>query len=164
VKHSNRNFVLAYLLLVAMPLVGLAGVLRAGRHLTAPVAIGGTWRFHLPEEAASALACGKSLPQDATFTISQSGRQFTISSVSSTRTLASGTVQGEKVQINSLPLSSLTAYEACDSSSHVALRAAVDPQASPRSLVGTLVAIDCPNCPPVPFRAVRQDSGPKGAH
>ncbi len=36
---SNRKFVLAYILLVGLPLLGLIGVLRAGRNLAAPAAI-----------------------------------------------------------------------------------------------------------------------------
>ena len=35
--HSNRNFAVAYLFLVALPVLGLVGVLRSGRSLTAPL-------------------------------------------------------------------------------------------------------------------------------
>src|SRR5277367_6917005 len=36
---ANRRFVVAYILLVGVPLLGLIGVLRVGRKLTAPVAV-----------------------------------------------------------------------------------------------------------------------------
>src|SRR5208283_757233 len=42
-SRTNRNFVFAYTFLVILPLAGLAGILKTGRNLTAPVSIDGVW-------------------------------------------------------------------------------------------------------------------------
>ena len=42
---TNRNFVMAYIVLVGLPLLGLVGVLRNGRALSAPVSVEGRWTF-----------------------------------------------------------------------------------------------------------------------
>lgn len=41
--HANRNFAFAYVLLVALPLFGLARVLRSERKFSAPMSVGGLW-------------------------------------------------------------------------------------------------------------------------
>jgi hypothetical protein len=58
-SHTNRNFVVAYTLLVGLPLLGLAGVLRSGRNITAPISIDGTWKIET--QSSSTQACAKSI-------------------------------------------------------------------------------------------------------
>jgi hypothetical protein len=41
---SKRKLIVAYVLLVGVPLLGLLGIVRAGQHLTPPISVGGTWR------------------------------------------------------------------------------------------------------------------------
>src|ERR1041385_4740087 len=57
VTHSNRRFVLAYLLLVIVPIAGLTGVLKSNSKLTAPTAIGGLWKMHISANNLEALPC-----------------------------------------------------------------------------------------------------------
>src|SRR5205814_8094299 len=97
VTHTNRRFAVAYLLLVIVPILGLAGVVRSGRTWTAPTAIGGLWKTHVKEGSLAALPCGGSLATaapDSRFTISQSGRNFTLNFASSAISSASGTIEG----------------------------------------------------------------------
>ena len=42
--HTNRNFVVAYILLVGLAVARLRGVLKSGRSLTAPISVDGTWK------------------------------------------------------------------------------------------------------------------------
>ncbi|HEY3971924.1 MAG TPA: cation:proton antiporter [Candidatus Sulfotelmatobacter sp.] len=44
-SHKSRNFVVAYALLVGLPLLGLGAVLRTGRTTQAPTAIGGVFKL-----------------------------------------------------------------------------------------------------------------------
>ncbi len=43
--HTNRNFVLAYVFLVALPLLGFVGILKSGRGLSAPFSVDGIWKI-----------------------------------------------------------------------------------------------------------------------
>src|SRR5689334_875528 len=78
--HNNKNFAIAYLFLVALPVVGLVGVLRSGRNLTAPTAIGGLWKVEHVNGALVTVTCGTSSSpdQDLVLAISQSGPNFTL--------------------------------------------------------------------------------------
>ena len=134
--HSNRNFVLAYVLLVALPLFGLAGVLRAGRHLAAPVSVAGVWKITNPDQLA-ANACAKNLATpNATFTISQSGRMFTLSVPNPGSPASSGTIDGTAINANLTPASS--AKDPACSAQPLLLSASVNTKTTPRSIDGVL--------------------------
>src|SRR4249919_775348 len=78
VISANRNFAVAYLLLVVIPILGLAGGLRSGSKLAAPTAIGGPWKMQVNTFHLAALPCAMSVAtmRDVDFTISQSGKYF----------------------------------------------------------------------------------------
>ena len=78
--NTNKNFAAAYVLLVAFPVLGLAGILRSAHNLTAPISVGGVWKVQIEASKLIALPCGKLLdsPQGMSFTISQSGTAFTL--------------------------------------------------------------------------------------
>src|SRR5262245_60107765 len=102
VTHAHKSFAVAYLLLVILPIVGLAGVLRTGRTLAAPISIGGAWKMHVQAESLAGLPCGGSLPtlRAEGFTISQSGKDFTLNFSNPVMSSASGTIDGTRIKVN----------------------------------------------------------------
>jgi hypothetical protein len=158
VKPTNRSFVLAYLLLVALPLLGLVGLLRIGRTLTAPVSVGGLWRIQLNARNVATLPCAASLAvTDASFTISQSGRSFTLKSASPSMSSTSGSIEGTTIKASIAIVPSMTWETGCDRGYVLTLTATVDSNVSARHLVGVLSVDGCPACVPVGFLAVRED-------
>lgn len=154
--HSNRNFVFAYLLLVALPLIGLAGVLRSGRNLSAPVSVSGVWKINANADQLAANPCGKALAgPNSTFTISQSGRMFTLNLPGAGLASSAGTVEGTTISV-SLTSAPSSKDPAC-STQPLVLTASLDAKHSPRSLQGALRVENCPACTPIEFRAVRDE-------
>ena len=165
--RTNRNFVAAYLVLVALPVLGLAGVLRSERNLAAPIAVGGLWRIQIEAAKLAALPCGRSLftSQGADFTISQSGKNFTLNRVNSLMPGGSGQIEGTAMKAT-ISTSAEGAQEAsCGAGRSFSLTATVDRKANPLSLEGQLSVDDCSTCLPVEFRANREDQArAKGGH
>lgn len=153
---TNRRFALAYLLLVIVPIVGLAGVLRSGRELTAPTAIGGDWRMYAQIESLAASPCGRSLMalRDVEFTVAQSGKDFTLNFAGGDISAASGTIRGTKIKANLLI--STQQAEAAGCGRVLSLTASLNSKASPKLILGELFVSDCSACAPVEFRAVRE--------
>ncbi len=157
--HTNRNFFLAYVLLVALPLFGLAGVLRAGRKLSAPLSVSGVWKLSVNTDQLAANPCAKFLAgQNPSFTISQSGRRFTLSLPTAGTPASSGTVDGTTLSANLTPASSAT-NPAC-SAQPLLLTASIDNRTSPHSLQGLIHVGNCSNCKAIEFHATR-DEQPK---
>ena len=165
-SHINRNFVLAYILLVGVPIVGLLGVLKTGRKLAAPISVDGAWRLEADAAKLSTLPCGKALAEstDAALAISQSGTNFTVSFVNGPKSAGAGTLVGTSLNASLAPSPEWQAKSDCSADRKMTLVATVDPNATPRSLAGFLSASDCPSCSAVEFRAVRQTPAKKGAH
>jgi len=156
VTHSNRNFLFAYVLLVALPVVGLAGVLRSGRNLSAPMSVGGIWIISATPDQLAAFPCGKILlAQNTAFTISQSGRAFTLNVPNAGWIASSGAVEGNTITATLVP--AVPAKEAGCGDHSLSLTATVDTKASPRSLQGALRAQDCPGCAAIEFRGIRDE-------
>ena len=154
--HSNRNFALAYVILVALPLFGLAGVLRSGRKLSAPMSVGGIWKISANQDQLARLPCGKFLlAQNAAFTISQSGRAFTLN-LPNSAPATSGTIDGNTINAALIP-SAVAATEAGCGEHSLSLTAIVDTKASPRSLQGALRVENCPGCAAIEFRGIRDE-------
>lgn len=132
--HSNRNFILAYLVLVALPVLGLVGVLRSGRNLVAPTSVGGPWRIQADSNKLAALPCGMPLATgtDAGFTISQSGKNFTMNFNNSLMSVSSGEIQELNVKATILPSAGWAKTPGCGQRV-LSLIATLDPKASPHS-------------------------------
>ena len=170
--QTNTKFVLAYLLLVVLPVAGLAGVLRRGRDLTAPNTVGGLWKMQVSPDNLAALPCGKSLlaAQDAGFTISQSGKNFTLNFPNTAISPASGAIEGTTIRVRLFPAAAATKEAGCDASRVLSLTATLDPKANdskapPHSMAGVLTVNECPACAPVEFRALREEPAKgKGGH
>ena len=156
-SRANRNFLIAYTLLVALPVVGLMGVLKHGHNLAAPISVDGVWRLQADLTQLATLPCGKSLAstQNAVLTISQSGKNFTLSLPNGPKATASGTIDGTRLKASVLPSEGWAADPSCGNDRVLSLIATVDPKAEPSSLAGMLSVSDCASCAPVELRATR---------
>jgi hypothetical protein len=162
-SHTNRNFVLAYAFLVILPLVGLAGILKSGHKLVAPVAIDGTWSVQIDSAQLDSLPCGKIFgPGDKTFAISQSGRSLVLSFPNDTKSTASGTLDGTTLRASLISQPGLPSDSNCGP---LSILASVNGTPDSRSLLGAVSAANCPTCASVGFRADRQARvSAKGGH
>jgi len=161
-SHTSRNFVIAYILLVGLPLLGLAGVLRSGRALTAPFSVDGAWKIEVKANQFSALPCADffSSISKAPVSISQSGKSLVIG-LNSGKT-ATGTLDGKTVRAQFTGTDKSGAAECGDGG--LTLTASLDPLAQPRTLSGTLAVNGCGSCAPLGFHAVKQPRSAGGTH
>lgn len=138
-SNANRNFIVAYILLVALPLACLGAVFKAGRKLTAPVSIDGTWNLEADLSQISSLACGKALNTlGSTFVISQSGKNF-ILTPQGAKVEAAGSIDGTELKARVLRSADATKEDAC-AAPEILLQASIDPKAHPKTLTGTISA------------------------
>jgi len=166
VTRKTRNFVIAYILLVGLPVAGLLVVLKHGRKLTAPVSVDGNWQLQGNLADLAALACGTPLPapEDAVLSISQSGKNLVVNLPNGFRTETSGLIDGTTLSATLTPAVQRHAA-GCGKDHSVTLIASLNLSARPRTLAGTIGIDECPSCSPVNFVAVRQaPAGKKGAH
>jgi hypothetical protein len=156
-SNTNRNFIIAYVLLVALPIVGLLGVLKTGHTLTAPISVDGLWQLQADPARLASLPCGKTLGQnpETALAISQSGKNFTLSLANGPKSIASGMLDGTTLKASVVPTAPWSEEAGCGASHELSLVATVNVKAEPRSLDGTLSVSDCPTCAPVEFRAIR---------
>lgn len=156
-SRTSRNFVFAYAFLVILPLVGLAGILKSGRHLKAPIAIDGIWKLQVDSAELNSLPCGRMLAaiSEKSVAISQSGRSLSLGFSGSEELMGSGKIEGNAIQASLLKVQSST-DAACANGQTLLLSATVDQEADANSLTGTLTAVNCPNCARIAFQAQRQ--------
>lgn len=151
---NNRNFILAYILLVALPVFGLVGILRSGRNLAAPMSLSGTWKISADPSQLSASPCTKLFAGPNTaFSISQSGTMFVLNFPNAALPSTSGKIDGSTITAD---LASVAKDPAC-SLQPVSLTASVDDKATPRSMRGVVRVQNCSSCGPVEFRAIRDE-------
>jgi hypothetical protein len=118
----------------------------------------GPWRIQTVENNLAALPCGKSLAvRDAGFTVSQSGKNFTLNFGHSLASSDSGTIEGTTIKASMSPSTALAGDAGCGGERVFLLTATVDSKVKPRSLAGMLSVKNCPNCAPVQFLAIRED-------
>lgn len=168
--HTNRNFVIAYVLLVGLPLLGLVGILKSGRGLTAPFSVDGAWKIESAAGRLPASPCGNFLSSvsAAPLSISQSGKSLVVTFSGGTKT-TTGTLDGKTLQAQfagtdrSREDRSSADRSGADQSGaavcgdgSLSLTATFDPLAEPRTLSGTLTVEGCGSCAPLEFHAVRQ--------
>jgi hypothetical protein len=156
-SHPNRNFVLAYIFLVGLPVVGLLGVLKNGRTLRAPHSIDGIWQFQADADQLALLPCGRVFAENPNLAlaVSQSGKNFTLTIVNGPKARASGVLDGTTVKA-SIAASTEWPQENCGTDRKLTLLATLDPTAQPPSLSGEISVPNCAECKAVPFRAARQ--------
>jgi hypothetical protein len=151
-SRTSRKFVVAYILLVGLPLLALAGVLRSGRSLSAPLSVDGTWKIDVDAKSIASNPCTAAL-LSTPLAISQSGKSLVVS-VGESKT-ESGTIEGTTLTAAFAPGAD-PVPAGCNSDQSLTLTAVVNPKAQPRSLAGSLSVVGCESCAPVEFRAVRQ--------
>ena len=151
-SSTNRRFIVAYILLVGLPLVALGGVLRAGRHLAAPISIDGTWKIETSANRASTQLCDQAIASllNSSLVVSQSGKTLELTLYGTSKTTVAGELDGKDLR------ASIGARTGCAADQRVALIASVDPNAEPRLLIGSLSVANCASCSVLEFRAVRQ--------
>lgn len=147
-SRTGRNFVVAYIILVGLPLLALAAVLRSGRNLSAPISVDGTWKIEDSGLAASQ-PCVLSTGPNVALQISQSGKSLIVS-YGNAKTADPGRIDGTGVKAVLI-----SDAKDCGPDHSLTLTATVNPQSDPRSLTGTIVASGCSACAPAEFRAVR---------
>src|ERR1700693_322781 len=137
-SRTNRNFVIAYAVLVVLPIAGLFGVLKHGRSLGAPISVDGVWRLDADLSQIAALPCGSSLAstQYAAVTISQSGKNFTLSLNNGPKATASGVLEGTTLKASVQPWAGWASQAVCGSDHVLTLVATVDPKSEPERLPG----------------------------
>ena len=153
----SGKLVAAYLALVGVPLLGLVGILRAGRRLTAPVSVGGTWDLRadfssLPDARCRELLAGINRPF---MRVSQSGASLTFILNNPQETALTGSVDQTTVEMGGTP-PLVSSSGNCGDPRALYLEATVRGQGEQRTLTGSLGMRGCASCPAVPFRAVRQ--------
>lgn len=168
-SHTSRNFVVAYVLLVALPLLGLAGVLKSGRSLVAPISVDGVWKIEAEAGRLSSQSPSPSPSCDQTVSslaagslaISQSGKGLVLTFSNGSKTVASGVLEGKSLTASFVPARDASRDNRCGDQL-ITLAAVIDPRIEPRSLNGVLSVNGCPSCAPLEFRAVRQPRAPSG--
>jgi hypothetical protein len=139
----KNNLVAAYLLLVGVPVLGLLGILEAGRTIPAPPSISGDWNIEFDAKA-SCLSGPSALRQPA-LSISQSGTQALITLNDGHATLLEAAIDG----------AALTAKSASSG-----ISASIAGKPGERTLEGKM---NFAGCAPVAFRAIRQTPKKRGA-
>ncbi|HXJ92588.1 MAG TPA: hypothetical protein VMT20_06860 [Terriglobia bacterium] len=154
---SRKRLIAAYVLLVGAPLLGLLGILRSGQRLAAPASVGGTWNLEgdLAPLAGSRCAAAFANISQPFFAISQSGSRLTFTLNNPEQTTLPGTMRQNAVTMGS-ESSREEASGDCAHPQAIRFQAALSRQGPQRSLTGTLTVAGCPDCPALPFRAVRQ--------
>lgn len=149
---TNRKFVLAYILLVGLPLLGMAAALRSGRHLTAPIAVDGTWKIEANLASIGSRSCANVISSvlSSPLVISQSGPNLVVSSASAKT--SSGIIDGTDLRFPLVP----AADSGCGSGRTITLTAVVKSKSDAGTLAGKLAATDCDSCAPIEFRAIKQ--------
>lgn len=157
-SKTNRNFIIAYILLVGLPILGLLGVLKSGRHLIAPISVDGVWRFQADPSQLAALPCGQRVSGvfDSAVVISQSGRSLALSLNGGAKSTGSGLLDGRTLKAVAEANSDYMAETGCRKDQVLSLAATVNPNVEPRSLSGILSVQGCPSCAQVAVTAVRQ--------
>ena len=132
-----------YLLMVGIPVLGLLGILEAGRSITAPLSIGGDWTVEF--DTAPHCANGPSVLRQPAFSISQSGTGALITLNDGHATTLEATIDG----------ATLTAK-----TPSAAIAATVAGKLDQRTMEGK---VSLSGCAPVAFHAVRQAPKKRGA-
>ena len=153
-SRAHRRFAVAYTFLVALPVMGLLGILKIGKTLTAPLSVDGSWTVQAKEGSLSSATCAD--PVNDSLVVEQSGRtlEITLDGMKSV-----GSIDG-----NTLHASFSSSVPSTSCSRLLSFSGTVDPNNNPRTISGVLSVADCPSCSSVTFKATRQLSSTRGAH
>jgi hypothetical protein len=155
----KRKILSAYIFLVGLPLLALMGILRAGAQLTPPKAIRGTWLvdadFSSPSAHCAALWTD---PRHAFLTITQSGRDVTVTFNGPGKIVLFGTLRGSALLATPLSLGPDVGppSSGCEDPRLLRFLANVQGQGEQQALAGMLTWGEGAGSPQLPFRALRQ--------
>jgi hypothetical protein len=149
----------AYVFFVGMPLLALVGILRAGAHLTPPLAVRGDWFVLADFNSWRRALCEARLTNvlQPLLNITQSGKDIAIKLNDAEKVVMVGTINGTTLvaahpgalgKIELIPMPS----RGCS----LRLQAEVRDQGKQRSLTGTFTLDGCASCPSLAFSAIRQ--------
>lgn len=150
----QKNFVLAYVLLVGLPLLGIFTVLNAGRGLVPPPAVSGEWDLTVDAGATADNCFGPltAAPRQ-TVAITQSGAGVSLSFDQPQKIALTGTFEGKRLTgIGSLK----SPAGACTEGAALHWTAMVMGTPAQRTLDGQFFFDACKSCIPVAFRAARR--------
>jgi hypothetical protein len=167
VSRISRNFIIAYVVLVGLPVLGLIQVLKSGRGLAAPLSVDGTWKLQTDASPLSKSPCGNPATsfQNPLLQISQSGKALVLTLSNGAKMTTPGAIEGTKIRAAFPPSATGSNQTGCGNEGALVLTATVDPKSDPRSLVGMLSVDNCSACATVEFRGERQTAQDvKGAH
>jgi hypothetical protein len=148
---------LLYPLLVGVPVLGVAGVLRAGAYIEPPAAVGGRWSVRADGPASAGSSCGPRLETIARsgITISQSGPHVSVD-VGEGRAFA-GLLSGDSIA--ALAAAPADAVGSCLGGGALRLDAVVDRSVLPERMHAVLSVQRCAACAAVRFTATRLATG-----
>lgn len=161
----RRNPVLVYFFLVGLPLLGLMGILRAGRMLIPPLFVGGAWNVEADFGAGVTSSCRNLLSsvQQPFFSISQSGPDLVFNLNNPQKTNILGGIRATSMVMGSESVEASAGEPGgCADPRAITLEATVGSQGGRRILTGTLGIAGCESCGRIPFRAVRPAVPVKG--
>jgi hypothetical protein len=145
----KNNLIYVYIALVGLPAVGIVTVLTTGSKLVAPIGLSGSWNVQVDASSLPPSPCGplfKGIEQ-VTMNIAQSGPNFAATWNDSRKTVLSGAVRDNQIQMGApAPAASCT-------NNQFRIAATVTGPLAGRSMEGSLFPNWCANCPPVPFKA-----------
>jgi hypothetical protein len=158
VEVFHNHLVLAYILLVGLPLLGLFSVLEAGRGVVPLPAVSGEWSLDLDASPAVSGNCLAPLTgaQRPVLAISQSGANVVASFNQAPKVTLTCTLEG-----NHLAGVAETGASGCGEGALMRLAATVGGKPGQHSLDGHLSWEGCALCTPVAFHGVRQTSSRK---
>src|SRR5690242_19538801 len=146
----SRRFLIAYLLLVGLPLGALLGVLHFGRNITAPAAVDGVWIFTLNQSDIARSHCAQSTWAKLSMTISQSGPNLVIQLHPILTRVAFGEVRGRALNAATLASAPAIALR-CDPNGGYSVSASLDANPTPVTLAGALHLHGCRDCTSINF-------------
>ena len=149
-------------MLVGLPLLGLAGVLRTGRSLVAPITIDGNWKIQGDSSRVTGQSCSKTSTSllNSSIVISQSGRSLALTFNTPSKIPASGTLDGTSLKVLIAPPRDSAAEAGCGGDLMPPLRPPLIRKSEPSHVVGdTNSQRLCVMCA-IEFRAVRQPKAP----
>jgi hypothetical protein len=151
---SKKRLFVSYILLVGIPLLGIVGVLGAGRSLTAPLSVAGSWELQIDPNITQAQSCvaGLGFTHPTVLEISQSGKYLSLTLGTQPKIKLQAALEGKELVADS----TLPVAESCSGAAGLSLRAGVEPKATPRTMSGVLSFDACPSCGAASFRAIRQ--------
>ena len=161
----KRRLVIAYCCLVGAPLLGLFGILEAGKHLTPPFSVGGTWSLEADFSPLAVTPCADSLPMtlpQPELAISQSGKYLVVIFNDRRSNPVAGRIESTTLTAGVSRLPSADDGRRNDNQSPFYLTANVNRQRGQHSLTGTLFFNGCSGHVTIPFRAARQQPPPSG--